>query len=117
MREHHGSCPMCCHAENLPPLRMLPLRDLVGIARAWELAAGAYEGDGRGDYLVLVDGHAVASVGSAAQVQVVQRPWANDDHLRGLPMTDLRARLCVLTVRAKGLLHWAITGEEPPEAA
>jgi hypothetical protein len=107
------TCPMCCHAENLPPTRDLRLRNLVAVERAWELSAGSTgEGEGRGDYLVLVDGHAVASVGSPLQVEVVQRPWADGGHLRGLPMTDLGARLCVLSVRVAGLLHWALTGEE-----
>jgi hypothetical protein len=107
------TCPMCCHAENLPPLRMLPLRDLVAVARAWELTSGGGDVDDLGGgYTVYVDGHAVALVGSPAQVEVKPTPERRIGRVPGTPLNSLTGRLCVLTLRAKGLLHWALTGEE-----
>lgn len=35
-------CPMCCYSENLPPLRMKPLRELVAHVRQVELISGEY---------------------------------------------------------------------------
>jgi hypothetical protein len=107
------TCPMCCHAENLPPLRMLPLRDLVSVARAWELTnQGGDVDDLGGGYTVFVDGYAVALVGSPEQVKVEATPERRIGRVPGTPLNSLSGRLCILTLRAKGLLHWALTGED-----